>query len=74
MHVAACFRSHPKGSYINNALTTLGVVIFKLSKRKPGHQGKVHIPYRDSNLTWLLKVYGNVDLGCTCPVLLLSCA
>ena len=30
-------------------------MIFKLSKRKPEHQGNVHIPYRDSNLTWLLK-------------------
>lgn len=47
-----------EGASINKSLVTLGQVIFKLSKlpaQKNGAKTKVHIPYRDSNLTWILK-------------------
>lgn len=46
-----------EGAHINKSLVTLGSVISALAE----HQGnsnskkKVHIPYRDSVLTWLLK-------------------
>jgi hypothetical protein len=45
-----CFRS----------LTTLGLVISALADQSAGHAGKKggakFVPYRDSVLTWLLKV------------------
>ena len=51
-----------EGSNINKSLTTLGLVISKLADQagqsgKQGGPGKdKFIPYRDSTLTWLLKV------------------
>ena len=52
-----------EGSNINKSLTTLGLVISKLadqagqSGKQGGGPGKdKFIPYRDSTLTWLLKV------------------
>ncbi|XP_028407643.1 kinesin-like protein KIF14 [Dendronephthya gigantea] len=45
-----------EGGSINKSLHTLGKVISVLSSReKAGKKKKVHIPYRDSVLTWLLK-------------------
>lgn len=38
-----------EGSNINRSLSTLGNVISALA------DGKAHVPYRDSTLTWLLK-------------------
>ena len=42
-----------EGSNINKSLTYLGIVIEKLSTSKGG--GKSHIPYRNSQLTYLLS-------------------
>ena len=39
-----------EGGSINKSLTTLGKVIHALSEKKK------HVPYRESVLTWLLKV------------------
>ena len=39
-----------EGGSINKSLTTLGKVIHALSEKKK------HVPYRESTLTWLLKV------------------
>ena len=39
-----------EGGSINKSLTTLGKVIHALSEKKK------HVPYRESILTWLLKV------------------
>ncbi|CAB4013754.1 kinesin KIF14 [Paramuricea clavata] len=45
-----------EGGSINKSLHTLGKVISVLStQEKAGKKKKVHIPYRDSVLTWLLK-------------------
>ena len=55
-----------EGSNINKSLTTLGLVISKLADQAgSGTSGKSasakdkFIPYRDSTLTWLLKVNGH---------------
>jgi hypothetical protein len=42
---------------INKSLSTLGLVISRLAHAAKGPTE--HVPYRDSRLTWLLKV-------CTC--------
>ena len=42
---------------INKSLSTLGLVISRLAHAAKGPAE--HVPYRDSRLTWLLKV-------CTC--------
>eukprot|EP00755_Sulcionema_specki_P020427 Sspe_Gene.12519::Locus_4273_Transcript_2_2_Confidence_0.667_Length_4872::g.12519::m.12519/K10392/KIF1; kinesin family member 1 len=47
-----------EGAQINKSLSTLGLVISglaDLSKKKRGGVGRLHIPFRDSTLTWLLK-------------------
>eukprot|EP01062_Namystynia_karyoxenos_P053114 TRINITY_DN4288_c0_g1_i1.p1 TRINITY_DN4288_c0_g1~~TRINITY_DN4288_c0_g1_i1.p1 ORF type:complete len:1374 (+),score=344.83 TRINITY_DN4288_c0_g1_i1:82-4203(+) len=48
-----------EGAQINKSLTALGLVISALaegSKRRTSQKsGKLHVPYRDSTLTWLLK-------------------
>ena len=44
-----------EGSNINKSLTTLGLVISKLADQSAGRDK--FVPYRDSVLTWLLKVY-----------------
>ena len=44
-----------EGSNINKALTTLGIVISALADRSNSKGKDVFIPYRDSQLTWLLK-------------------
>ena len=44
------------GSNINKSLTTLGLVISKLADQASGKVKDKFIPYRDSTLTWLLKV------------------
>jgi hypothetical protein len=55
---------------INKSLSTLGLVISRLAHAAKGPAE--HVPYRDSRLTWLLKV-------CTCcpaillPILKTSC-
>lgn len=45
-----------EGSNINKSLTTLGLVISKLADQASGKAKDKFIPYRDSTLTWLLKV------------------
>ena len=45
-----------EGSNINKSLTTLGLVISKLADQASGKVKDKFIPYRDSTLTWLLKV------------------
>eukprot|EP00736_Rhodelphis_marinus_P011849 Rmarinus@m.739 len=40
---------------INKSLSTLGNVISSLADMSSKKKGKVHIPYRDSTLTWLLR-------------------
>jgi hypothetical protein len=66
--VRACFHSSAltffagdrlkEGANINQSLTTLGLVISALAEQgEDSRTGrKKHIPYRDSILTWLLKV------------------
>jgi hypothetical protein len=44
-----------EGSSINVSLTTLGNVINKLAEKCGDERKKVFVPYRDSQLTWLLK-------------------
>ena len=44
-----------EGSNINKSLTTLGLVISKLSDQASGKAKDKFVPYRDSALTWLLK-------------------
>ena len=46
-----------EGSNINKSLTTLGLVISALADQGGGGKSKhKFVPYRDSVLTWLLKV------------------
>lgn len=45
-----------QGVSINKSLLTLGKVIAALAESKKQHQ---HVPYRDSVLTWLLRVSKN---------------
>jgi len=50
-----------EGSNINKSLTTLGLVISSLADISAGKKPKnAYIPYRDSTLTWLLKVTNNI--------------
>ena len=44
-----------EGSNINKSLTTLGLVISALAEMT-SNKKKTFVPYRDSTLTWLLKV------------------
>ena len=39
------------------SLTTLGLVISKLADQTSGKTKDKFVPYRDSTLTWLLKVF-----------------
>jgi len=43
------------GGNLYRSLTTLGLVVKALAERSGKHQAKF-VPYRDSVLTWLLKV------------------
>ena len=45
-----------EGCNINKSLTTLGLVISTLADNTSTKAKIKHIPYRDSILTWLLKV------------------
>ena len=45
-----------EGSNINKSLTTLGLVISKLAEQANTKTKDKFVPYRDSVLTWLLKV------------------
>uniref|UniRef100_A0A8C8JA76 Kinesin family member 13Ba n=1 Tax=Oncorhynchus tshawytscha TaxID=74940 RepID=A0A8C8JA76_ONCTS len=45
-----------EGSNINKSLTTLGLVISALAEQGCGKNKTKFVPYRDSVLTWLLKV------------------
>lgn len=45
-----------EGSNINKSLTTLGLVISKLADQATLKNKDKFVPYRDSVLTWLLKV------------------
>ena len=45
-----------EGSNINKSLTTLGLVISSLADIASGKKSSKFVPYRDSVLTWLLKV------------------
>ena len=45
-----------EGSNINKSLTTLGLVISKLAEQASSRTRDKFVPYRDSVLTWLLKV------------------
>lgn len=61
-----------EGAAINKSLATLGMVMEALAKQSKDKSKKVHIPYRDSSLTWLLKsaVGGNsktVFIACVSP-------
>lgn len=44
-----------EGAAINKSLATLGMVMSALAKASKDKSKKVHVPYRDSSLTWLLK-------------------
>ena len=44
-----------EGANINKSLSTLGKVISHLADQAKSRGKNVHIPYRDSTLTWLLK-------------------
>ena len=48
-----------EGSNINKSLTTLGLVISKLADQATLKNKDKFVPYRDSVLTWLLKVCPN---------------
>ena len=52
----ACGQRLKEGSNINKSLTTLGLVISKLADQTSGKTKDKFVPYRDSTLTWLLKV------------------
>ena len=54
MHVNGCIRS----------LTTLGLVISALADQSSGKSKTKFVPYRDSVLTWLLKVSFVIELIC----------
>jgi hypothetical protein len=45
-----------QGSQINMSLSALGAVIKRLSEKGKG-KAVVHVPYRDSTLTWVLKEF-----------------
>ncbi len=45
-----------EGCNINRSLLTLGLVISTLADNAQNKTKAKHIPYRDSVLTWLLKV------------------
>lgn len=45
-----------EGVHINKSLLTLGKVIAALSNEKNHVQSKIFVPYRESALTWLLRV------------------
>lgn len=45
-----------EGVHINKSLLTLGKVIAALSSEKTSGTGKAFVPYRESALTWLLRV------------------
>lgn len=45
-----------EGSNINKSLTTLGLVISKLADQGNVKNKDKFVPYRDSVLTWILKV------------------
>ncbi len=53
-----------EGSNINKSLTTLGLVISKLADQATLKNKDKFVPYRDSVLTWLLKVSNQ---PCACP-------
>lgn len=62
-----------EGNYINKSLSTLGLVIWKLSESPaPSGTGKAlkHIPYRDSKLTRILRqsLSGHAKLAIICTV------
>lgn len=45
-----------EGVHINKSLLTLGKVIAALSDDRNGQVGNIFVPYRESALTWLLRV------------------
>jgi len=61
-----------EGNYINKSLSTLGLVIWKLSENTSAGPGKAlkHIPYRDSKLTRILRqsLSGHARLAIICTV------
>lgn len=44
-----------EGANINKSLTTLGMCLSRLADAAENSKNKQHIPYRDSQLTWLLN-------------------
>ena len=40
---------------INKSLMTLGMVVTTLAAKRDSQQAAVHVPYRSSKLTWLLR-------------------
>ncbi len=55
-----------EGSNINKSLTTLGLVISKLADQATLKNKDKFVPYRDSVLTWLLKVKTNHHVAIRC--------
>lgn len=58
---------------IYRSLSTLGLVISSLADQAAGKGKNKFVPYRDSVLTWLLKVFNILCSSCSQDVSLIVC-